>query len=98
MEPSTLLNRVTYRRVQSIAVNVAPDANQASAAAYFHTAVIGADSDGRSLYGRYVGRLVKVADAWRFAELRISSDHVRDYPLGEFARAVADASLTTEGG
>lgn len=79
-QPTTLLQRLSYHRVQNLCVRVSEVGVEAWAAAYFHAPFVGEDGETRSQYGRYFGRLTKIAGRWRFADWRISVDENRAYP------------------
>lgn len=78
--PTTLLNRLSYHRVQNLVVRVTSPGEEGWVAAYFHAPFIGFPPSARSQYGRYFGRLEKRDGRWGFADWRISVDQNRDFP------------------
>ena len=78
-EPTTHFNRLSYHRVQTHSIRVTEPGAEAWIAAYFHAAFSAGDLGARSQYGRYFGRLTKLAGRWQFADWRISVDENRLY-------------------
>lgn len=72
-------NRITYHRIASLTVRI-PQSDRAVVCGYLHTPLIASDTDGRSLYGRFIARLSREPSGWCIAEWRESTDHIRAFP------------------